>query len=167
MRRPKELLSDEEEKDSKRKLRVNAAFFQNNFARAHWLPSDFLTELRNWHSPMIREWSYRGHTRAGQPVGLTECLPRRYSFIDILRRTSRASDLPPSFHRMVDLTPEYTKTVQPNKDLRDLVRFASEKLDIETRLLNDAERQSEEFIKDRNHPFLRDHFPLKDTLGRN
>ena len=126
MKRRKEIYTDEEEKELKEKLRLNSNYFQNNFVKASWIPNELLTDLRNWHSPMIREWTYRGHTRAGQSVGLNECLPRRYNFVDIMRSSRTASSLPPSFHRMPDLSPDETARLRnrANKELHELLLFA-------------------------------------------
>ena len=126
-RNVKELLSEEEEKESKDKLRVNAAFFLNNFVRASWIPRDVLTDLRNWHSPMIREWTYRGHTRVGRTVGLSECLPKRYNFVDVSRSSKSAASLPPSFHKMPDMSPQHNQS-HINKELRELVQYAHKNL---------------------------------------
>ena len=125
-------LGDAQERDCIDRLKLNATYFQNNFVRAKWIPAEQLTDLRNWHSPMIREWTYNGHTRAGHPVGLLECLPKRYSFVDILRKSKSASSLPPSFHRMPDMSPEHTRELSHvNKDLKDLIKVAEANLLIE------------------------------------
>lgn len=124
-RRSAKPLTDAKEKECIEKLRLNANYFQNNFVKASWIPSDQLTDLRNWHSPMIREWTYNGHTRAGQPVGLNQCLPKRYSFVDVARKSKASSSLPPSFHKMPDMSPEHIKSQSHiNKELKELVKTA-------------------------------------------
>jgi hypothetical protein len=116
-RRKNEVFTEEEEKAQKAKLKMNSSYFHNNFVRASWIPNELLTDLRNWHSPMIRDWTYKGHTRAGQHVGLTECLPRRYNFVDIMRTSRSANSLPPSFHKMPDLSTEHVNQLKSHTSL--------------------------------------------------
>ena len=133
-----DVFTDDQEKDLTAKLRLNSNFFRNNFVKASWIPTEFMTDLRNWHSPMIREWTYKGHTRVGQPVGLQQCLPRKYSFVDIYRTSKNAVCLPPSFHRMPDLSVDHVNKSKnlANRKLRDLVRFAENHLQSDGKALN-------------------------------
>jgi hypothetical protein len=156
-RRQNEILTDEEEREFKSKLKLNSNYFHNNFVKAHWIPNEFLTDLRNWHSPMIREWTYHGHTRVGQPVGLTECLPRRYNFMDIMRTSKNASSLPPSFHRMPDLSSEEMTRHKnhANKELHDLIQYTEQKLHIKKQPEPTVKAEVKEMVLASNSPMKR------------
>ena len=124
---PKAFLSDEDEKRERLHLRENASIFKRFSLSPSWRSISDLTDLRTFHSAVVRRWSYEGVTR----VPVRSGKDKRYSFITIKRDSLESKSLPPTFSKIPSISmnaPLSSKPIRPMiSSLKEMEKLISRK----------------------------------------